>query len=115
MEHDGHNERQGVLVLGTLNPEEARPLAAESAAFWFGKDGCELTRPVSGWWRDGFTYAGRSWVEDEERGAPGVMFTWDWVDAGTWTQEELDGARQRAAEMAASLRIFDRTEGEEND
>lgn len=21
-------------------------------------------------------YAGRAWIEDEQRGAPGVMFTW---------------------------------------
>lgn len=67
----------GVIVLGTLNVEEARPLAQSSAEAWYGDaDTFRLIEPASGWWRDSFTAEGRAWIPDGERGAPGVMFTW---------------------------------------
>ncbi len=71
------DESAGVVVFGTLDPDEARTLAQESCEAWYGDpDLYQLTEPKASWWRDGFTYAGRAWIEDEQRGAPGVMFTW---------------------------------------
>ncbi len=76
-ENHGHDERAGVIVFGTLNPDEARSLAQESAAYWYGDADCnQLTDPGPGWYRDGFVNGERTWIQDAERGAPGVMFTW---------------------------------------
>lgn len=76
-ENDGYDGRAGVIVFGTLTPDAARRFAGEAAAYWFGDaDTFEVCDPSPGWWRDGFTVAGRTWVEHAGRGAPGVMFTW---------------------------------------
>lgn len=70
-------ESAGVIVFGTLDPDEARSLAQDSCAAWYGDaDSFHLAEATPGWWRDSFAYAGRTWIEDEQRGAPGVMFTW---------------------------------------
>ncbi len=71
----GDEEGSGVIVFGTLNPDEARRFALESATYWFGTG--TVHQPISGWWRDSFDQGERRWVEDEQRGAPGVMFTWE--------------------------------------
>jgi hypothetical protein len=74
--HGGHDDDScGVIVFGTLNAEEAQKFALESAAHWFGTGAVQ--RPESGWWRDAFQRGERTWIEDAERGAPGVMFTWE--------------------------------------
>lgn len=65
----------GVVVLGTMDAERAQPFALESAIYWYGPG--EVVSPRPGWWRDGFLWGERCWVEDEGRGAPGVMFTWE--------------------------------------
>lgn len=68
----------GVIVFGTLDPDTARRFAQESAAYWFGDAGTfDVSEPRPGWWRTGYERRGeRAWIEDDERGAPGVMFTW---------------------------------------
>jgi hypothetical protein len=74
--HGGHDDDScGVIVFGTLNAEEAQAFALESGAHWFGAG--IVTEPVSGWWRDAIERGDRRWVEDDVRGAPGVMFTWE--------------------------------------
>lgn len=74
-------EARGVLVLGTLNPDEARVLAWTACNSWYGDaDHYVLTQAKPGWWRDSYAALGRAWVEDEDRGAPGVMFTWAEAD-----------------------------------
>lgn len=78
-ENHGHHddERQGVIVFGTLDPERARTLAQECCASWYGDtDLYELIEITPGWYRDTFSYVGRTFVQDEERGSAGVMFTW---------------------------------------
>lgn len=65
----------GVIVFGTLDPDEARAFAADSVAYWYGAGAVE--QPESGWWRDAFQRGERTWIEDDQRGAPGVMFTWE--------------------------------------
>lgn len=62
----------GVVVLGTLDPDRARSFAEEMCAHWF--DLPVAVDPVPGWYREGFHYGERRWTQDEERGAPGVMF-----------------------------------------
>jgi hypothetical protein len=78
------DQAQGVIVFGTLNPSEARQLAYDSCNYWYGDaDSYGLADAAPGWWRDTFTYAGRAWVEDGDRGVPGVMFTWAEMDIST--------------------------------
>lgn len=69
-EDDDHS---GVIILGTLDPERARPFAVKMCRHWFGVS--EAERPRPGWWRDGFENGERRWIHDASRGAPGVMFT----------------------------------------
>lgn len=66
---------QGVVVFGTLDAVAAAGFALESAVYWYGGGG-EVGEPRTGWWRDGFLWGERRWIDDEKRGAPGVMFTW---------------------------------------
>lgn len=68
----------GCIVFGTLDPQgPAAALAHEACADWFGDaDSFCIAYPTPGWWRDGYAISGRTWIEDEKRGAPGVMFTW---------------------------------------
>lgn len=75
--HDFLNEGEGVIVFGTLDPDEASPLARRSATYWYGDtDLYDLADPTPGWWRDGYVGSERTWIRDDRRGAPGVMFTW---------------------------------------
>lgn len=77
----------GVMVLGTLDPDRAQPFASEMCAYWF--DMPAAVDPVPGWYRDGFQNGQRSWIRDEERGAPGVMFRA--ADAPSVVTVELPG------------------------
>lgn len=65
----------GVVVLGTMDIERAQPFALQSAVYWYGPG--RVVSPQPGWWRDGFHGSERGWLQDEKRGAPGVMFTWE--------------------------------------
>lgn len=67
----------GAIVFGTLDPDEALPLAQQACDHWYGDPGYIACRPRPGWYRDGFEHGRRTWIEDERRGAPGVMFTYD--------------------------------------
>lgn len=62
----------GVVVFGTLDPERARPFAAQMCGYWYGMP--LAVDPEPGWYRDGFAYGERRWVPDGKRGAPGVIF-----------------------------------------
>ncbi|MFD6770615.1 hypothetical protein ACFWC6_30830 [Micromonospora chalcea] len=62
----------GVIVFGTLDPEQARPFAAEMCNHWYGMP--MAVNPAPGWYRNGFRDGERAWIPDEQRGAPGVMF-----------------------------------------
>ncbi len=84
---ESYEQSAGVIVFGTLNPDEAHAFALVSAGYWFGTG--EVNEPVSGWWRDGFDRGERTWVADGERGAPGVMFTWGERDTGSSAPAEL--------------------------
>ena len=73
----GDVERAGVIVFGTLDPSKAKDIAQEMCEAWYGDtDAYHLTEPTPGWWRNGFTYRGQTWIADEQRGSAGVMFTW---------------------------------------
>lgn len=71
-------DQAGCIVFGTLDPiGVVADLARTACAHWFGDgDLFEVAEPRSGWWRDGYDGYGRAWIQDEQRGAPGVMFTW---------------------------------------
>lgn len=83
-----NDDDNGCIVFGTLDPEAARDLARRACADWFGDaDSFEPTNPTPGWWRDGFGAYGRTWIEDDQKGAPGVMFTWAESDTGSSSKE----------------------------
>lgn len=71
-----NDDEIGVIVFGTLEPAEAEAFALESAARWYG-DGGAVSDPDPDWYRDGYQWNERTWIRDERRGSPGVMFTWD--------------------------------------
>lgn len=102
-ENHGHHdeERAGVIVFGTLDPDAARDLGQSACAGWYGDaDSFALADPTPGWWRDGFSHDGRTWIEDPERGAPGVMFTWAESDTGSSSsaaEEALEELRLASA------------------
>lgn len=68
------DDEQGVIVLGTLDADAARPSAQDWCDYWFGEGAA--AHPDPDWWRDGYQRSERTWVRDERRGTPGVMFTW---------------------------------------
>lgn len=70
---------RGVIVFGTLSPEAAQPLAQETCEWLYGEQGFgfRVTHPRPGWYRDSFQHGERTWVTDDRRGAPGVMFTYE--------------------------------------
>ena len=71
------NERAGVIVFGTLDPDKARDIAHEMCAAWYGDaDAYHVAEPTPGWWRNSYSYSGPTWIADERRGSAGVMFTW---------------------------------------
>lgn len=65
----------GVIVFGTLDPDRARPLAQQACAHWYESSGVQDPRP--GWYRDAYDRGERRWIEDDQRGAPGVTYTWN--------------------------------------
>lgn len=62
----------GVVVIGTLDPARARPLAQDAARYWHGRVGVDAGVP--GWYREGYAFGELAWVEDDRRGAPGVYY-----------------------------------------
>lgn len=70
-----NDDPDGVIVLGTLDPDAARPLAEQACGHWYGTT--HVKNPEPGWYRDAFEWGERRWARDERRGAPGVSFTWD--------------------------------------
>ncbi|AVJ50264.1 hypothetical protein I5J36_gp48 [Mycobacterium phage Mendokysei] len=70
-EGSGINEC-GVIVLGTLDVEAARPLALDASKRYLDAD--RLDSPVPGWFRKGFHYGDRQWFFDGDKGRPGVSF-----------------------------------------
>lgn len=70
-----------MVVFGTLDSDEAWLLGWQACNGWYGDADCYgLIDPTPGWWRDSYAVEGRAWVEDPDRGAPGVMFTWAETD-----------------------------------
>ncbi len=91
------DERAGVIVFGTLDPDKARALALEMCTYWYGDaDAYQLGDPTPGWWRNTFRYAGRTWVPDEQRGSAGVMFTWTEKPAVETAEEYIARCRRQA-------------------
>jgi hypothetical protein len=73
----GHDAARGVIVFGTHDPDRARAFAEAASGHWH--ESFAVVRPRPGWFRDAYDAYGRAWVDDPDRGAPGVMF---------WTDEE---------------------------
>ena len=71
----GSDHPCGVIVFGTLDPDEALPHARAACRYWY--EGDTVRNPRPGWYRDGFHWGERQWVRDERRGAPGVSFLYD--------------------------------------
>jgi hypothetical protein len=82
---DGYGgETHGTVVIGTLNPDEAWSLAYQACNFWYGEaDTYGLGEVTVGWWRAKYGLDGLAWLPDDERGQPGVMFTWMELDLST--------------------------------
>lgn len=74
----GDPDGWGVVVLGTLDDSpHARNWARAACIHWYADpDLFDIAHPGPGWWRDGYGPHGRQWINDPERGAPGVMYTW---------------------------------------
>jgi hypothetical protein len=64
---------EGVVVFGTHDPARALDLADQYVA-WQIDSGYAAATPVAVWWRDGFAYGQRRWIDDPERGRAGVWF-----------------------------------------
>lgn len=62
-----------VVVLGTHDVARAQKLADGYAAWQLGR-GHVAVDPVPGWWRDGWSYGHRVWLDDPVRGRAGVWF-----------------------------------------
>jgi hypothetical protein len=72
---NSYPDEAGVIVFGTLDPDEARWSAIEACTIWYGEG--ELKTPQPGWWRSAIRRGDPLFVIDEKRGAPGVSFIWD--------------------------------------
>lgn len=71
--HDYVGEH-GVIIFGTLDPHRAIEFATQMCGYWFGVTGAaSCAQP--GWYRDAFDSGERRWIDDPNRGRPGVMFT----------------------------------------
>lgn len=62
------------LIIGTLDPTEAKGSADALLRWVTGDTTAYATNPQPGWWRDGYGLDGRAWVVDDRRGRPGIMF-----------------------------------------
>ncbi len=67
-------DEAGVIVFGTLDPDQARDHATEACRHWYGDGGRATPRP--GWYRSAIQRGEPLFVLDETRGAPGVSFIW---------------------------------------
>lgn len=64
---------QGVIIFGTLDPDKAQAFASEMCNYWFHTR--VVDDPQPGWYRNTFRDGRLTWIEDSDRGRPGVMFT----------------------------------------
>lgn len=62
-----------VIVFGTHDAEQARPLAEDCARFWVDSS-YTAANPQAGWWRSGYHWGEPTWLDDEVRGRAGVRF-----------------------------------------
>ncbi|MGB3483997.1 MAG: hypothetical protein WBB07_17495 [Mycobacterium sp.] len=70
---ENHNiGESGVIIFGTLDPDQAHDLAVQMCRYWYGVNG--VGDPQPGWYRNGFQNGERWWIRDDVRGRPGVMF-----------------------------------------
>lgn len=67
------DDSAGVIIFGTLDPEKARAFALQMSAYWYSTTGVTSERP--GWFRFGYVNGAQAWLDDAERGRPGVIFT----------------------------------------
>ena len=63
-----------VVVLGTHDVGLAQKLADDYACWQLG-NGHVAVGPVTGWWRDGWSYGRRVWLDDDVHGRAGVWFS----------------------------------------
>lgn len=63
----------GVVVLGTHDPAKAQALADGYARWQLGSRHVAVS-PVAVWWRDGFAYGRRGWIDDPVTGRAGVWY-----------------------------------------
>ena len=68
----GYSDDRGVVILGTQDFEACREFATRMAQYW--DLGTVVDNPRVGWFRDGYQYGNRWWVDDTERGAAGVIW-----------------------------------------
>lgn len=61
------------VVLGTHDPAKAQEPADAYARWQLGSRHVAVS-PVAVWWRDGFAYGRRGWIEDEVTGRAGVWY-----------------------------------------
>jgi hypothetical protein len=64
----------GVIVLGTHDEDQAKPLADDYVRWQLGA-GCGAASPERGWYRIALRHGDRQWITDELRGAAGIWFT----------------------------------------
>lgn len=76
---NGDVDDEGVVIFGTLDPEAAQGFADEMCGYWYGRECASDPRP--GWWRNRLDNGEPTWLADEERWRPGVMFTADHSEA----------------------------------
>lgn len=72
-EDNDYDGAAGVIILGTLDPDTARPIAETACRAFFGSHSVPAD-PSPGWFRNGFQNGERSWFVDCEKGRPGVSF-----------------------------------------
>lgn len=72
-QNDWGTEDRGCVITGTLDPERSRTFARRMVDFWHSADDVDM--PQVGWWRLAMRDGDRQWVNDPERGRPGVMWT----------------------------------------
>jgi hypothetical protein len=71
--YTGYPEDDGVIVLGTHDPDEALPYA-QRALDYSPLSGCYPAKCSNGWWRSTIRNHEPFWEWDEVRGAAGVCF-----------------------------------------
>lgn len=67
------DEVTAIIVLGTHDITRAQALANQCAAAWVD-GGYVAVDPITGWFRNGYEYGCRAWVDDPGHGRAGVWF-----------------------------------------